>query len=82
MSCVMWDLPRPGVEPVSPALAGAFFTTEETGKPIFYGFKYGKDDGICLAVQHIHFLSRDLKGCPQEKPCDMITRASDQPSGS
>jgi len=24
----MWDLPRPGIEPVSPALAGRFFTTE------------------------------------------------------
>ena len=29
----MWDLPRPGIEPVSPALAGRFFTTEPTGKP-------------------------------------------------
>ena len=24
----MWDLPGPGIEPVSPALAGGFFTTE------------------------------------------------------
>ena len=24
----MWDLPRPGIEPVSPALTGGFFTTE------------------------------------------------------
>ena len=27
------DLPNPGVEPESPALAGAFFTTEPPGKP-------------------------------------------------
>ena len=27
------DLSRPGVEPVSPALAGGFFTTESPGKP-------------------------------------------------
>ena len=27
------DLPDPGVKPVSPALAGGFFTTEEPGKP-------------------------------------------------
>ena len=27
------DLPRPGVEPVSPALAGGFFTTKTPGKP-------------------------------------------------
>jgi len=27
------DLPEPGVEPVSPALAGQFFTTESPGNP-------------------------------------------------
>ena len=27
------DLPDPGIEPVSPALAGGFFTTEPPGKP-------------------------------------------------
>ena len=27
------DLPDPGIEPVSPALAGRFFTTEPPGKP-------------------------------------------------
>ena len=29
----MWDLPRPGLEPVSPALAGRFSTTVPSGKP-------------------------------------------------
>ena len=29
----MWDLPRPGLEPVSPALAGRFATTAPPGKP-------------------------------------------------
>ena len=28
-----WDLPRPGLEPVSPALAGRFLTTALPGKP-------------------------------------------------
>ena len=28
------DLPDPGIEPASPALAGGFFTTEPPGKPI------------------------------------------------
>ena len=28
------DLPSPGIEPTSPALAGAFFTTELPGKPL------------------------------------------------
>ena len=31
----MWDLPRPGLEPVSPALAGRFSTTAPPGKPLF-----------------------------------------------
>ena len=29
----MWDPPRPGLEPVSTALAGRFSTTEPPGKP-------------------------------------------------
>ena len=29
----MWALPRPGLEPVSPALAGRFSTTVPPGKP-------------------------------------------------
>ena len=29
----MWDFPRPGLEPVSPALAGGFSTTAPPGKP-------------------------------------------------
>ena len=30
----MWDLCGPGIEPMSPTLAGRFFTTEPPGKPI------------------------------------------------
>ena len=30
----MWDLPRPGPEPVSPALASRFSTTVPPGKPL------------------------------------------------
>ena len=29
----MWDLPGPGLEPVSPPLAGRFLTTAPQGKP-------------------------------------------------
>ena len=29
----MWDPPRPGLEPVSPALAGGFSTSVPPGKP-------------------------------------------------
>ena len=34
-----WDLPRPGLEPVSPTLAGRFSTTAPPGKPSFFVFK-------------------------------------------
>ena len=34
----MWDLPRPGHEPVSPAWAGRFSTTAPPGKPLFHIF--------------------------------------------
>ena len=36
----MWDLPRPGLEPVSPALAGGFSTTAPPGKPYVIGFDF------------------------------------------
>ena len=34
----MWDPPKPGLEPVSPALAGRFSTTAPPGKPDIYIF--------------------------------------------
>ena len=34
----MWDPPRPGLEPVSPAPAGRFSTTVPPGKPYLYVF--------------------------------------------
>ena len=36
----MWDLPGPGIEPVSPALAGRLPTTEPTGSPWWILFWY------------------------------------------
>ena len=30
----LWDLPGSGIEPVSPALAGGFVTTEPPGNPL------------------------------------------------
>ena len=35
----MWDLPGPGLEPVSPALAGGFLTTVPPGKSLKGIFK-------------------------------------------
>ena len=40
-------LSEPGIQPVSPALAGGFFTTEPPGKPT-------KEDPYSLANQHRH----------------------------
>ena len=37
--CGMWDLPRPGLEPVSPALAGRLSTTVPPGKSLYVDFK-------------------------------------------
>ena len=43
----MWDLPRPGLEPVSPALAGRFSTTAPPGKPpTFFTTEIQKRKGI------------------------------------
>ena len=40
----MWDLPRPGLEPVSPALAGGFLTTAPPRKPPLPSF----NKGVCV----------------------------------
>ena len=48
----MWDPPRPGLEPVSPALAGRFSTTAPPGKPhvsLFYKI-------LTLACKALHDL--------------------------
>ena len=36
LPCGLWDLPGPGIEPVSPALAGGFLTTAPPGKSQIY----------------------------------------------
>ena len=35
----MWDLPGPGLEPTSSALAGGFLTTALPGKSLFFSLK-------------------------------------------
>ena len=44
----MWDLPRPGLEPVSPALAGRLSTTAPPGKPMAGFYTSRKNDYFCL----------------------------------
>ena len=36
LPCGIWDLSGSGIEPMSPALAGGFFTTKPPGKPQFF----------------------------------------------
>ena len=48
--CGMWDLPRPGLKPVSPALAGRFSTIAPPGKPCtdLFDFFPSANFGFCL----------------------------------
>ena len=60
--CSMWDLPGPGLEPMSLALAGGFLTTAPPGKPdqlyIFLTFFFSGCHRVCnihLQLIHVHF---------------------------
>ena len=48
----MWHLPRPGLEPVSPALAGRFSTTAPPGKPktTFFRWRSSYFHERCLVI--------------------------------
>ena len=51
----MWDLPRPGLEPVSPALAGRFSTTAPPGKPSFAFYVPHISEIICICLSLTYF---------------------------
>ncbi|KAJ8796338.1 hypothetical protein J1605_018016 [Eschrichtius robustus] len=55
-----WDLPRPGLEPLSPALAGGFSTTAPPGEPRIQHFKV-YNSGTSLVVQWLQ--TRRLSNC-------------------
>ena len=42
----MWDLPGPGLEPASPALAGGFSTTAPPGKPLEKAFLWHPNQSL------------------------------------
>ena len=67
----MWDIPGPGLEPVSPALAGGFLTTVPLGKPdlLSYGFSYG----LCTNENSTTLSSL---GYPPECPVDIKLNVS------
>ena len=56
-----WDPPRPGLEPVSPALAGRFSTTAPPGKPknyFIFDVKFNRNN-----MQDRTFMLQFDKGC-------------------
>ena len=52
------DLPNPGIEPMSPALAGGFFTTEPQGKPRFlYSCRQNCIGQVVFCVENVLYLT-------------------------
>ena len=49
----MWDLPESGVEPVSPVLAGGFFTTLPPGKHLMVFESEKRAGKFCRAVGNL-----------------------------
>ena len=47
----MWDLPGPGLKPVTPALAGGFLTTAPPGKSLLLFFAAPSTDSF-LPARH------------------------------
>ena len=60
----IWDLPRPGIKPVSPALAGGFLTTVPPGKSHFapfFDFSYPCECVVVLIC--ISLITNDVEHC-------------------
>ena len=61
----MWNLPRPGIKPMSPTVAGEFLTTEQPGEPrnFFLRRKQAALTGLILVALwffHCFYLYRYL----------------------
>ena len=52
----MWALPRPGLEPVSPALAGRFSTTAPLGKPLCVSFNRYEEEKKSMIFIYFFFI--------------------------
>ena len=77
----MWDLPGPGIEPVSPALAGRFSTTAPPGKSgasFFFFFFFNNFSKIYfylfMAVLGLHFCARAFSSCGKRGPLFITVR--------
>ena len=49
VALAMWSLPGPGIEPLSPVLAGGFFPLHHQGSPLMVLFKssFHRTQEIC-----------------------------------
>ena len=67
----MWNLPTPGIEPVSPALADRFLPTHHQGRPyMFTALKYAIQwflvySQSCSTIirqssEHLHYLPKEI----------------------
>ena len=57
----MWDLPGPGLEPMSPALAGGFLTAAPPEKPNTYVLELSLNLIIACADSHMDYLEIIVK---------------------
>ena len=53
--CGLWDLPRSGIEPISPVLAGRFLTSALPGKPYTWLFDTLKSGTVYTSDTAIEF---------------------------
>ena len=53
-----WDLPRPGLEPASPALAGRFSTTAPPGKPLWVFLTHL--EGLRRTYVSFHYMQKSI----------------------
>ena len=68
----MWDLPGPGIEPMSPVLAGGFLTAGPPGKSWLCPFKKHLKNSGTLRSTHVIFVCASVvdrtvcpKGCAE-----------------
>ena len=80
------DLPDPGTEPASPALAGGFFTTEPPGKPLAFLFLFSlsvmSNTLQPHGLQHTRLLSPSPSSGACSKSCPLSWRCHPNISSS
>ena len=72
-----WTLPGPGIEPVTPALAGVFFTHEPPGKPCFKCMR-GSLKRTAFCLPGFCYVSPDMWVAKQEPPLRWVLDSEPQ----